>query len=145
MRGINNLVDTEFARLTHAYLYHRNLAKDMKSRQDDASKALKAYIDEHGIPDDKGSLVVELDEPAVIDGVKYVGMMQQRRCSEYLDTDKVEKLAIEKDLRDRMVQLEEVWDYAEIYVLYQEGLISEEEFDNLMDVTEQWALITIKA
>ena len=138
-------MDTEFARLTHTYLYHRNMLKAMKSKQDEAGKALKAYIDEHGEPDDRGSLVVEFEEPVTIDGVEYSGMMQQRRASEYLDTDKVEKLAIEKDLRDRMVQMEEVWDYAEIYVLYQEGLITEEEFDSLMDVSETLALVPLKA
>lgn len=138
-------MDTEFARLTHKYLYHRHLAKYMKAKQDEAGKALKEFIGEYGIPDDKGSLVVELDEPATVDGITYSGVMQQRRTSEYLDTDKVEKLIIDKDLRDRMVRLEEAWDYSEIYVLYQEGLITEEEFDSLMDVDETWALITIKA
>jgi hypothetical protein len=88
--------------------------------------------------------VIEFDDPVMIEGVTYTGIMNQRRASEYLDTDKVEKLAVNKDLRDRMVHMEEVWDYDEIYVLYQEGLITEEEFDWLMDVTEQWALVPLK-
>jgi hypothetical protein len=137
-------MDLQFTKDLNSYLFHRALLKKLEDDQKRARERLMEYIAGHGLQDDRGSLVIEFDDPITIEGVTYTGIMNQRRASEYLDTDKVEKLAVNKDLRERMVHMEEVWDYDEIYVLYQEGLITEEEFDWLMDVTEQWALVPLK-
>jgi hypothetical protein len=63
-----------------------------------------------------------------------------------LDAEKAEELAIAKGIRDRVFKevTTEVLDQDELYVLNQEGILSDEELDSLFVETESFAFKPIR-
>lgn len=102
------------------------------------------YIKANGEPDEDGNLILKFDKPLTINGDDwYSGFMLQRRVSEYVDEDKVWKIVRDYDL-EGCVKTIEVLDLDAFYVANQQGLISDEEVDSVIEQEETWALVKMK-
>jgi hypothetical protein len=112
--------------------------------RDKAKAWLKEYLQESGEEDPAtGHRRKALPEPVIIDGTKYSGLTLRKNVTKSLDVDKAMDLLESKHLVDRVRKLrpaEYYYDVSEIDVLVQEGLITEEEFDTLIDDDITWAL-----
>jgi hypothetical protein len=103
-------------------------------------------VDANGDIDEKGSKFWKLDPPIEVNGQKFTEVKRERRVSVTLDAEKAEELAIAKGIRDRVFKevTTEVLDQDELYVLNQEGILSDEELDSLFVETESFAFKPIR-
>jgi hypothetical protein len=94
---------------------------------------VSAHVDATGEVDEKGSKFWKLPTPIEVNGQKFTEIKRERRVSTKLDVDAVDTLVNEKGLRDRVYKqvTTEVLDQDELYVLNQEGVISDAELDGL--------------
>lgn len=118
-------------------------------RHDVLKGELMTFLAGYGEPDDKGHRVFEFQNPIVIGGQSMKGIKRERRVSVGLDEEKAAEIITEKgdDVVRRVYKevVETVLDQEEIYVLHQEGVISEEEIDAMFVERESFAFIPVKA
>jgi hypothetical protein len=141
-------------RAAHQYLMYRDQEAAAKKLKDRANKApgggnlLKDYVAEHGEENSDGHLDFLFDEPLNIGGVRYRGLRNQKsQGAPLLDEDRAEVLLKNLNLRDRVAKevTVVVWDWDELYVLNQQGLITDEQLDSLFDDPDPtWSLVVIK-
>jgi|SRR6185437_5117238 len=132
-------------KLVHGYLYSHNEETKIKKLREDYRNDLKEII-MSGDTDDKGNYNYEFPEPLCIDNVWYTGLQMQRRVSEYVDEDTARELISRHGLGDRcikVIQVEEL-DLDELYAANQEGIISDDEIDSIIEADETYSLIRIK-
>lgn len=111
---------------------------------------IKPYILGNGIPDENGNYIWEFDKPVIYDeGTLVTGLMAQRRVSEFVNEDKAWEV-VEKygdDVRyqcvDEIVTHEINLD--RMYALNQQGIISDEDMDSILETSETFALVKMKA
>lgn len=133
-------------RLSHLYLLSAHDEAELKKRREDARSFLLPYLQENFVPDENGCYIYEFPDPIIIDGVSYKGLMAQRRVSEFVNEDRARELIAEHHEEDRClypVTTFEV-DYDELYALNQEGIISDEEIDSIIEPQETFALVRVK-
>jgi hypothetical protein len=113
----------------------------LTDRQNVLKKELLAEVERHGEVDEKGSQFLELDEPVVIHGQTFRSLKRERRATPVFLQEDAEALLEKKGLLDRVMKevTTVVFDQDELYLLHQEGLISEEEIDSLFTENESWA------
>lgn len=99
---------------------------------------LSDRIDQHGLPDEYGHLRMDL-RPFEFGGKRYEGIKRERRVSRAVNLERAAMLADAKNLGERLYPLRPVFDAEELYVLYQEGLLTEREIDDLFDTKVTWA------
>jgi hypothetical protein len=139
----------------HQYLLYRsqeNEAKRLKEKviagAGGKGNTIKDYVAEHGEETAEGHIEWRFPEPLTIGGQTYAGFRNQRSQGEpLLDEDRTEKLLVELGLRDQIVRevTVEVWDWDMLYVLNQQGKITDEQLDSLFDEAEpSWSLTVIK-
>ena len=107
------------------------------SIQNEIKDKLRAGLKELGEPDDRGHVVVEVNDD--ITGIKKV--INQRKVSKSLDMDVAEEVLKEKGLHDRCVMLVPVLDEEAIMAAYYEGLVTEEDIDKMFPAKVTWALV----
>ena len=138
----------EWFRQAHQFLFYRAEQAKATTRRDKLSKSLKEYIAANGEETPEGHLEVLFSDPLTIDGVAYLGLRNQRTNPQpLLDTERAEKLLDNLGLKDRVAEEVTViqWHWDELYVLNQQGLISDEDLDSLFDAPEpRWSLVVIK-
>jgi hypothetical protein len=96
--------------------------------------------------DEEGHYFYEFPAPIYLDDTTYSGLMAQRRVSEYIDDSKAWDVITRHSLEDRCfktVTTIEI-DYDELYACNQEGIISDEEIDSILETDETYALIKVK-
>jgi hypothetical protein len=137
-------IDTT-AKLVHSYLYSLSEETKIKKLREDYRNSLRDIIMTND-PDDKGNYNYYFDSPLCIDDVWYTGLQMQRRASSYLDEDKAWEVIKAKKLYDRCVKqiLVEEIDLDELYAANQEGIISDDEIDSLIQTDESYSLVRIK-
>lgn len=140
-------------RAAHQYLFYRDEEARAKKAKDKAvavqgdrkANLLKDYIAEHGEPN--GDHVDWLfEQPLTIGDQTYLGMRNQASASTFMDPDKAEELVVAKGLRDKVFKIVEVEvaDWDELYRLNQQGVISDDEIDDLMTTETSYSLVVIK-
>lgn len=96
-----------------------------------------------------GSQAVEFDEPLLIDGVKILGLENVRKESSVLDQDAVDDLldSLPEDVRKRVVKKVVTYevDPNELFKLNQEGIIKDDQLDDLYETNVSWSLTVKKA
>lgn len=132
-------------------------AKTAGTKRDKARNAIKDWFEkgEYGSHDvtvnDQGSLLVEFDEPLMLDGVTVTGLENVRKQSDELDLDKVDAWleSLPEGQRQELTKrlYKPVTDYVfqqdQLYRLQQEGVLSEAAMDSLFSTDITWAL-TVK-
>lgn len=121
------------------FLVLKDEEKTTKFRLDSLKKELTQWVAEHGETDDKGHRNFVLPAPLDYDGKAYTGFQQQRRVSQSFDTEVAEKLLKDKDLWERATVVVREIDQNEVYVLNQEGLLTDDELDSLFAERETFA------
>lgn len=134
-------------RTAHQYLYYRDEeAKAKKAKPD--SKGLREYIAENGELTPEGHIDFVFPEPVVIGEATYKGLRNQKTPGKnYIDEEKAQALAakVKATNRLRTVVEVEVWDYDELYVLNQEGLVTDDQLDAVMETgDDSWSLVVIR-
>jgi hypothetical protein len=108
-------------------------------RQKELRDEMTAEVQEKGIPDEKGSLYLNLHTEVTVGSKTYRTLKSERRVSERLDETAAEQLLAGKGLLERAMKTVVVFDPNELYVLNQEGLLSDDELDSLIVISESWA------
>lgn len=117
--------------------------KTLGTEQTRLRDSLLAHLAENGEVDEKGSQFITLPDPIVV-GVDRIGAIKrERRASTSLNLDAAEELLAGKGktilARCQKEVTTVVFDQDELYVLNQEGLISDEELDSLFETNVTWA------
>ena len=110
---------------------------ELTSLQSQVKKSLNSGVNELGEADDKGHIVVEINDS--VSGINRV--MRQRRVSKSLDINVAEELLAERGLQDKCIKMVPVLDEDEIMSAYYEGLITEEDIDKMFPAKVTWALV----
>ena len=110
---------------------------ELTAIQSDVKKNLKQGIEELGEADDRGHIVVEIDDE--VSGIARV--MNQKRVSKTLDIEVAEKLLVERGIHDRCITMVPVLNEDEIMAAFYEGVISEEDIDTMFPAKVTWALV----
>lgn len=131
---------TEVINLVRENVLLKARVDELSSMQSSVKKDLKSALEELGVEDDRGHVVIELGED--VSGVSKV--MHQRRVSKNLDIDVAEALLKEKDLYDRCVTMVPVLNEDEVMAAYYEGTITEEDVDKMFPAKVTWALVMTK-
>jgi hypothetical protein len=109
--------------------------------QNDIKERLRDGLKELGEVDDRGHLVVEVNDE--LTGIKKV--VNQRKVSKSLDMSVAEEVLKEKGLHDRCVMMVPVLDEEAIMAAYYEGLVTEEDIDRMFPAKVSWALVMSKS
>lgn len=135
----------ESLRQAHRYLYSSEEEARILKVKNESRDYLRDNIKDLGEPDENGNIIWYFDESLNL-GETYRGLMLQRRVSEYTDEDKVLAILEDTGLHSRCVTyitIPEI-DLDEVYACNQEGLITDEEIDSMIEVKETWALVKVK-
>lgn len=132
---------------------------DVGKKLDKTKKAVRTWLQKNGTADDNGNLIYVFPDPVdVLDGKEYAGvMLRKSQGSPYLEEDEVREFLERKfvsgtehahhsphqdnPLLRRAFRTVEVLDPDELYVMQQEGIITEEELRGLLhDPAPSYAL-----
>jgi hypothetical protein len=114
------------------YLALRSEIDLLTDRTTDLKKRLTADVEELGKTDDRGHIVLEIDNNRLI---------KQRKVSKPLDMDVAEKLLREKGLYDKCVKLVPVLQENEILACVYTDELSEVDIDTMFPAKVSYAFI----
>jgi hypothetical protein len=114
---------------------------ELTALQNDVKKQLKQAIEDLGEVDDRGHVVIEIEDD--VTGIRKV--MHQRRVSKNLDIELAEKVLKEKGIHERCLTMVPVLNEDEIMAAYYENLITEEDIDKMFPSKITWALVLSKS
>ncbi|MCZ0981883.1 hypothetical protein O1L60_31225 [Streptomyces diastatochromogenes] len=111
---------------------------------------------EFGVQDEKGSYIIELPRPLRLGEKSYKGMKLERYTTQGTSEDEAEAIARDLDTQaaeqdrdaviyDRLFPQVRQFDPQEAYVLYQEGLLTEDHLDRIFPETEGWRFKRVAA
>jgi hypothetical protein len=148
-RAIDLQADNSPLEKTRQFLALKFQEGQITSRKNKLRDEISAFVDANGETDEKGSRFWDLPTPIEINGQKFVSVKRERRSSPSIDEDKIRELLLAKatvdaggvTLYSRVFKpvTEIVLDQAELYVLNQEGLITDEELDSFFVETVSFA------
>ena len=117
---------------------------EIKHHRSGLRDSLLPWIKENGEEDENGNFIWLFDEPINgPDGVT-TGLIAQRRVSEFINEDTAWALVEKYGVREKCVALVEELDLDAMYALNQEGVISDEDIDSILELNETFALTRIK-
>lgn len=138
---------TPVARSVLEWLYLKSQADELVARANLARDAVTRAVcaSDKAVADDRGHLWLDLDSPLRVGESVYTAIKREKRVTRLPSEQRAEEFAEKHDLVERLFPMRPVFNEAELYVLYQEGLISEVELDDLYDVRTTWALKAVAA
>jgi hypothetical protein len=148
---------TDLGKAAHEFLFYRDTeakATPIKNAARDLIKGWLTLKDQlgrfpNGRVDENGHRYLDFDQPLVIGDVTYTGIQAQRKTSASIDLEAAEKLLREKGgeaLYDVVFKRQVVreFDEDELFVLHQQGVLTDDELDSLETETESYALVPVK-
>lgn len=124
------------------YIHKRVASLEANYGFDKSKKPVRDWLEKHGVEDEDGNLVYEFPRTVTaVDNKRYSGVMLKRNVgAAFMVEDEVRKLLDANGKRtstglrasERAFKLVEVLDEDEVYVLQQEGVITEEELRSLL-------------
>lgn len=114
----------------------------LTSLQNGVKTSIKSGIEALGEADDRGHVVVEIDDEDT-SGIKKV--MNQRRVSKTLDIEAAEEILKERGIHERCITMVPVLNEDEIMAAYYDGDITEEDIDKMFPSKVTWALVLSKS
>jgi hypothetical protein len=114
--------------------------KMLETRTDELHKKLFERLDLDGVEDDQGNIIIEL--PTDVNGVGRIE--KQRRASRKLDEPTAETIIESTSLADTVYEMKRVINEDALMAAYYEGLITEEQLDEMFPIKVVWALRTVK-
>lgn len=130
------------ARKAAQFIALRGEEKQVKERKETLRDSIKQWMQNNAEVDHDGHQWFELPEPMTIGKETFTHLKNEKKVSTFINEQRLVELAQSKDVEDRVVKWQMVMmvDQDEIYVLNQEGIISDEELDSLFDENVVYAL-----
>lgn len=124
-----------------AFLTLTGEAKSANEKAGTLKKEMMDALQVAGEPDEKGHRYLYFKNPIKVGGKFFSGVKRERRVSTLFDEDAAERILSEKGLLSEVQQVvtTTVLDQDKIYVLNQEGAISDEELDQMFSENETFA------
>lgn len=122
------------------YVMLKDQIDTLGERRDNIKKGLMSAVEADGLPNEKGSIVLEINDETT--GTKSV--VKQRRVSKVLDEKKAEKLLNDKNLFDACTKTITVLDPDVIMSKYYDGELTDEDIDTMFPEKVVWALVLEK-
>lgn len=123
-----------------AFITLKREIEALTKAQNEIKARLNDIVERYGDVDDKGHVWLNLEAP--VDG--YVAMQRQRRVSQKLDELAAERILTEAKLYDRCYIMQPVLQEDEVMACLYEGLISEDQIDEMFPKTITWAFVPSK-
>lgn len=146
VREVSKRTSASITRKAKQFIFLRNEEKVIKSRKEQERDAIKQWMQNNAETDHDGHQYFYLPETVSVGGESFNKLKNERKVSRYISEEKLIELAEEKGVRDRIVKVIEieVVDQDEVYVLNQEGIISDDELDGVYEENVTFALVPIK-
>lgn len=122
------------------YVTLKDEAEAITERVNTIKKRLTGYIEDLGEPNEKGSIVLPIDEERT--GVRSI--VKQRRVSKQFDEDKAHTILESKALFEACTKTVVVLDQDAVMAAYYEGKLTDEDIDTMFPEKVTWALILEK-
>lgn len=134
-------------RVAHLYLVSLDEEAKQKKSRESHRDFLKSFIMGSFEPDEEGNFFYEFPEPINLGDYLCRGLKAQRRTSEWINDDKAREIIAAHGLEDRCLKevTETYIDYDALYAANQEGIIPDEEIDTVLEISESYALVKVKA
>lgn len=133
--------EDDFVNKVTSFIRLKKSIADLTKEANQIRDELSETIDTDGEEDDTGSRWFVLPEET--EGV--AALKRERRVSHRLDEDAAEEILTNLKLRDRCYTTIEVLDEDEVYACLAEGLLTEEDIEQIYPAKVSWALLTPKA
>lgn len=124
----------------HEYAKLKASLEILESRQKTLREQLFGKLDLNGYEDDKGNILLELPMP--IDGISRIE--KQARRTRKLNEGAADTIIEEIGLADSLYEMKRVINEDALMAAFYEGLISEQQLDEMYPVNVIWALRTVK-
>jgi hypothetical protein len=112
----------------------------LEKQQKDLRADLIEAIEESGVVDDKGNVILDL--PEEVDG--YIAVMKQRRVTRKINEEIAFELIEQKGLRDKLIITKEVVDEDALMAAMWNDELTEDEVDAMYPQNVVWALVMNK-
>jgi hypothetical protein len=141
LKGVDLMTLEEIKDYVRQNVVLKGRLEEITALQSEVKAALKEGIEELGEADDRGHIVVEVNDED--SGIKRV--MQQRRVSKSLDITVAEDILTERGIHDSCVIMVPVLDEDAIMAAYYDGKITEDDIDRMFPSKVTWALVMSKS
>lgn len=98
-----------------------------------------AAVESRGYRDHRGHQYIDLPFPITVGDTEFTRIKRERRASVMANEEIAERIAREKDVYDRLFPPVRSLDTEELYVLYQEGVLTQSEMDEILETRETYA------
>jgi hypothetical protein len=122
------------------YVTVKRRIDDMSKEQNKIKAELSEVVDVDGEPDEKGHLIYNL--PETVAGV--TALKRQRRVSQSLDQTVAEDILKKKKIYDRCFKMIPVLDEAEVMACLYDGILTEEEIDEMFPKSVSYAFYIVE-
>jgi hypothetical protein len=122
------------------YVTVKRRIDDMSKEQNKIKAELSEVVDVDGEPDEKGHLIYNL--PETVSGV--TALKRQRRVSQSLDQTVAEDILKKKKIYDRCFKMIPVLDEAEVMACLYDGILTEEEIDEMFPKSVSYAFYIVE-
>jgi hypothetical protein len=121
------------------YIVLKDEVEFLNQRQTEIKKRVIESLLEIGEEDSRGHIVAEINDEK--SGLTRITVVHQKRISKSLDIDKAESILNAKGIKDRCIKLVPTINEDEIMAAYYEGLITEQEVDEMFPSKITYALL----
>jgi hypothetical protein len=126
----------QFKEQVRQYVVVKDEVKFLSDRENEIKQRVIDSLKELGEEDSRGHIVAEVNDEKT--GISSV--VHQKRISKSLDMDKAETILTSKGIKDRCIKLVPTINEDEIMAAYYEGLITEQEVDEMFPAKVSYAL-----
>lgn len=122
------------------YVSLKNEIDSLTDRRDVIKKRLMTYTEESGVANEKGSLVLEVNEETT--GTRAV--VKQRRVSKVFNETKAEEILTTKGIYDTCTKTVVTLDEDAVMAAYYNGTLDDNDIDTMFPEKVIWALVLEK-
>ncbi|MDJ0463158.1 hypothetical protein [Streptomyces sp. H27-C3] len=140
-----NTTESDFNRKAAQWALVKDRVEAQQNLLDTLKEDMVEDLKDFGVRDDKGSYVIDLGRSYEVNGKAFTGLKYQKGTTRIADQDTAERLAKEKGLHGRLFPAQPAFDAQEVYVLFQEGLLTEEEVDEIFPEKVTWSFVRVGA
>lgn len=140
-----NTAESDFNRKAAQWALIKDRVETQQTLLDALKEDMVADLKALGVRDDKGSYVMDLGRSYEVNGKAFTGLKYQKGTTRIVDEDAAGRLAKEKGLHKRLFPSQPTFDAQEVYVLFQEGLLTEEEVDAIFPEKVTWSFVRVGA
>ena len=135
-----NIDVDDFSAQTKEYNFLKKQIDYLTSQQKELREKMFATLEERGEVDDKGNIIVELEND--VDGINTV--MKQRRVTRKIDEQTADEIIAAKGLEEKLYKTIQIIDEDALMACLYSDELTEEEVDMMYPQQIVWALVLKK-